>query len=96
MNHYTWILEILAQLGVTTEEQLTEQLDGIDSAAVQAAMTHRFPAGTVRRLDDDLLAAKGSAYVELFPEEERRQKILRGRLKALVRAGLVSTRGRGG
>ncbi|MDX6239698.1 MAG: hypothetical protein QOG10_4513 [Kribbellaceae bacterium] len=96
MNHYTWILEILAQLGVTTEEQLTEQLAGIDSAAVQAAMTHRFPAGTVRRLDDDLLAAKGSAYVELFPEEERRQKILRGRLKALVRAGLVSTRGRGG
>ena len=42
-------------------------------------MTHRFPAGTVRRLDDDLLAAKGSEYVDLFPEEERRQKILRGR-----------------
>ena len=88
-NHYTWILGILAQLSVTTEEQLTELLAGIDSAAVQAAMTHRFPAGTVRRLDDDLLAAKGSAYVELFPAEERRQKILRGRLKALVRAGLL-------
>ncbi|GAA1538531.1 (p)ppGpp synthetase [Kribbella lupini] len=88
-NHYAWILGILADLGVTTEEQLTELLQGIDSAAVQAAMTHRFPAGTVRRLDDDLLAAKGSAYVELFPEEERRQKILRGRLKALARAGLA-------
>src|SRR5215207_2927435 len=88
-NHYAWILGILAQLGVTTEKQLTELLRGIDSAAVQAAMTHRFPAGTVRRLDDDLLAARGSAYVELFPEEERRQKILRGRLKALARAGLV-------
>lgn len=87
-NHYAWILGILADLGVTTEEQLTELLQGIDSAAVQAAMTHRFPAGTVRRLDDDLLAAKGSAYVELFPEEERRQKILRGRLKALARAGI--------
>ncbi len=87
-NHYAWILGILADLGVTTEEQLTELLQGIDSAAVQAAMTHRFPAGTVRRLDDDLLAAKGSAYVDLFPEEERRQKILRGRLKALARAGI--------
>lgn len=87
-NHYAWILGILAALGVTTEEQLTDLLHGIDSAAVQAAMTHRFPAGTVRRLDDDLLAAKGSAYVDLFPEEERRQKILRGRLKALARAGL--------
>ncbi|WP_246485838.1 hypothetical protein [Kribbella qitaiheensis] len=43
----------------------------------------------MRRLDDDLLAAKGSEYVDLFPEEERRQKILRGRLKALVRAGLL-------
>jgi len=87
-NHYAWILGILAQLGVTTEEQLTELLTGIDSAAVQAAMTHRFPAGTVRRLDDDLLAARGAAYLELFPDEERRQKILRGRLKALARAGL--------
>jgi putative GTP pyrophosphokinase len=87
-NHYAWILGILAQLGVTTEEQLTELLTGIDSAAVQSAMTHRFPAGTVRRLDDDLLAARGAAYLELFPDEERRQKILRGRLKALARAGL--------
>jgi ppGpp synthetase/RelA/SpoT-type nucleotidyltranferase len=87
-NHYAWILGILAQLGVTTEEQLTELLTGIDSDAVQSAMTHRFPAGTVRRLDDDLLAARGAAYLELFPDEERRQKILRGRLKALARAGL--------
>ena len=88
-NHYAWILGILTRLGVTTEEQLTELLAGIDSSAVQAAMTHRFPAGTVRRLDDDLLAAKGMAYVDLFPDEERRQKILRGRLKALVRAGII-------
>ena len=88
-NHYAWILGILAQLGVTTEEQLTELLHGIDSQAVQAAMTHRFPAGTVRRLDDDLLAARGTMYIDLFPEEERRQKILRGRLKALGRAGLI-------
>ena len=88
-NHYAWMLGILGRLGVTTEEQLTELLTGIDSAAVQAAMTHRFPAGTVRRLDDDLLAAKGQAYVDLFPDEERRQKILRGRLKALVRAGII-------
>ncbi|MEV0796345.1 MULTISPECIES: (p)ppGpp synthetase [unclassified Kribbella] len=90
-NHYTWILGILARLGVTTEEQLTELLTGIDSSAVQAAMTHRFPAGTVRRLDDDLLAAKGTAYVDLFPDEERRQKILRGRLKALTRAGITES-----
>jgi putative GTP pyrophosphokinase len=90
-NHYAWILGVLARLGVTTEEQLTGLLTGIDSAAVQSAMTHRFPAGTVRRLDDDLLAAKGSAYVDLFPDEERRQKILRGRLKALARAGITES-----
>jgi ppGpp synthetase/RelA/SpoT-type nucleotidyltranferase len=88
-NHYAWILGILAQLGVSTERQLTALLQDVDSQAVQEAMTHRFPAGTVRRLDDDLLAAKGSEYVELFPAEERRQKILRGRLKALARAGLI-------
>jgi putative GTP pyrophosphokinase len=90
-NHYAWILGVLARLGVTTEEQLTDLLSGIDSSAVQAAMTHRFPAGTVRRLDDDLLAAKGTAYIDLFPDEERRQKILRGRLKALVRAGVTES-----
>ncbi|GAA1710091.1 hypothetical protein GCM10009745_67560 [Kribbella yunnanensis] len=88
-NHYAWILGILARMGVTTEEELTELLTGIDSFAVQAAMTHRFPAGTVRRLDDDLLAARGTAYIDLFPDEERRQKILRGRLKALGRAGIT-------
>jgi len=88
-NHYVWMLGILEQLGITTEQQLDEMLAGINSAAVQVAMTHRFPAGTVRRLDDDLLAANGAAYVQLFPEEERRQKILRGRLKALARAKLV-------
>jgi putative GTP pyrophosphokinase len=89
-THYAWILGVLHRLGVTTEEQLTEHLTGIDSEAVQAAMTHRAPAGTVRRLDDDLLAANGPAYLTLFPDEERRQKILRGRLKALVRAGIVT------
>jgi ppGpp synthetase/RelA/SpoT-type nucleotidyltranferase len=88
-NHYAWILGILGWLGVTTEEQLTELLTGIDMSAVQAAMTHRFPAGTVRRLDDDLLAAKGTAYIDLFPEEDRRQKILKGRLRALARAGII-------
>ncbi|MET7278793.1 (p)ppGpp synthetase [Kribbella sp. NPDC005582] len=88
-NHYAWILGILARLGVSTEEELTELLSDIDSTAVQAAMTHKFPAGTVRRLDDDLLAARGSAYVDLFPEEDRRQKILRGRLRALIKAGIT-------
>ena len=29
------------------------------------------------------------ALLDLFPDEERRQKILRGRLKALARAGLT-------
>jgi hypothetical protein len=88
-NHYAWILGVLARMGVTTEEQLTALLTGIDSEAVQAAMTHRAPAGTVRRLDDDLLAAKGQEYLDLFPTEERRQKILKGRYKALARADLI-------
>ncbi|MFC0628194.1 GTP pyrophosphokinase [Kribbella deserti] len=88
-NHYVWMLGILGRLGVTTEQELGALLAGVDSTAVQAAMTHRFPAGTVRRLDDDLLAAKGQDYLNLFADEERRTKILRGRLKALSRAGLA-------
>ena len=68
-NHYAWILGILAQLGVTTEDQLTELLQNIDSQAVQAAMTHRFPAGTVRRLDDDLLAARGRSTSICSPKK---------------------------
>jgi hypothetical protein len=52
-------------------------------------MNHRFPAGMVRRRDDDLLAAQGEDYLALFGDEERRLGILRSRLKALVRAGLL-------
>src|SRR6266545_2177493 len=70
-THYSWMLGILRSLGVTTEHALTELLGDVDSRAVQAAMNHRFPAGMVRR-----------------PDEERRLRILRGRLKALGRAGL--------
>ena len=88
-THYTWMLDILGRLGIGSEEQLTELLGDVDSAAVQAAMNHRFPAGMVRRLDDDLLAVKGEDYLTLFDEEDRRLKILRGRLKALSRAGLT-------
>jgi putative GTP pyrophosphokinase len=87
-THYTWMLGILRSLGVTTERQLTDVLGAVDSVAVQAAMNHRFPAGMVRRLDDDLLAVKGPEYLTVFPEDERRLRILRGRLKALNRAGL--------
>ena len=87
-THYSWMLGILRSLGVTTEHALTELLGDVDSRAVQAAMNHRFPAGMVRRLDDDLLAVKGEDYLTVFPDEERRLRILRGRLKALGRAGL--------
>jgi ppGpp synthetase/RelA/SpoT-type nucleotidyltranferase len=87
--NYRWILGILDRLGVDSEEGLLALLDDIDSAAVQAAMNHRFPAGMVRRLDDDLLAARGDDYLALFPDDERRLKLLRARLKALAKAGLL-------
>jgi len=86
--NYTWMLGTLRTLGVTTEHELTALLGDVDSAAVQDAMNHRFPAGMVRRLDDDLLAVLGEDYLVVFPDEERRLRILRGRLKALARAGI--------
>jgi ppGpp synthetase/RelA/SpoT-type nucleotidyltranferase len=88
-THYDWMLGIVGRLGVRSAEELDALLTDVDSDAVRAAMDHRFPAGMVRRLDDDLLAARGEQYVGLFGEEERRLSILRGRLKALSRAGLV-------
>lgn len=87
--NYAWMLDILARLRVDSEERLSDLLRDVDSTAVQAAMNHRFPAGMVRRLDDDLLAAQGGDYLALFGDEERRLGILRSRLKALVRAGLL-------
>jgi hypothetical protein len=88
-THYTWMLGILGRLGVSSAERLSALLGDVDSDAVQAAMNHRFPAGMVRRLDDDLLAVRGEDYLALFDDEERRLKILHSRLKALSRAGLV-------
>lgn len=89
-KHYEWMLGILGRLGIRSAAELSSLLAEVDSTAVQAAMNHRFPAGMVRRLDDDLLVSLGEEYVELFEDEERRLKILRSRLKALRRAGLVS------
>ena len=88
-GHYDWMLGLLRRLGVGSAEELDALLSDVDSDAVRVAMTHRFPAGMVRRLDDDLLAARGESYLTLFGEEERRLSVLRGRLKALHRAGLV-------
>ncbi len=88
-TNYDWMLDILNRLEVHSTDELDTLLEDVDSDAVRAAMNHRFPAGMVRRLDDDLLAARGESYLSLFGEEDRRLSILRSRLKALSRAGLV-------
>ncbi len=89
-NHYAWILGILAQLGVTTEEQLTELLQRHrqhgGAGGDDAPLPGRHGPAAGRR------PARGEGFGSTSTcsrTEERRQKILRGRLKALGRAGIT-------
>lgn len=87
-EHYEWIVAVLRRCGIDTEEDLEATLRPLDPDAVAAAMDHRLPAGQVRRLDDDLLAALGRTYARASLEGaddgtsrisilDRRQKRLR-------------------
>lgn len=81
-DHYEWIAGLLASLGLTTTVALAEAMAEVDSDAVTEAMDYRYPAGAVRRLDDDLLAAFGETYVGL-PGNAHRVGLLRTRAEKL-------------
>lgn len=79
-DHYGWIAGLLAELGITTLDELTPLLDSIDEEAVNRALAYRFPAGAVRRLDDALLKIYGDRYLELEGNAHRID-LLRNRLE---------------
>jgi ppGpp synthetase/RelA/SpoT-type nucleotidyltranferase len=74
-EHYAWISGLLLELGIASLDELSSTLRDVDSAAVTAAMGYRYPPGAVRRLDDDLLARFGDAYVGLHGNAHRREAL---------------------
>ncbi|MBS2936626.1 (p)ppGpp synthetase [Nocardioides sp. J2M5] len=81
-DHYDWIADLLAQLGIGTVDDLADLLTSVDADAVIRRMGYRYPAGAVRRLDDALLAIFGEQYVSLEGNSHRIPK-LRARLERL-------------
>ena len=76
---------MLLELGIGSLDELREVLRPVDSAAVTERMAYRYPAGAVRRLDDDLLARYGDRYAAL-PSNAHRQEALLTRLAKLTGA----------
>jgi len=81
-DHYDWIADLLAQLGIDTVDDLADLLTSVDADAVIRRMGYRYPAGAVRRLDDALLAIFGEQYVTLDGNSHR-VPLLRARLEKL-------------
>jgi predicted RNase H-like nuclease/ppGpp synthetase/RelA/SpoT-type nucleotidyltranferase len=84
-DHYGWISGLLLELGITSLDELSAVLDGVDGDAINVAMGYRYPAGAVRRLDDVLLAVFGQRYLDLHGNAHRRD-LLQHRLERLPRA----------
>ncbi len=72
-DHYAWISGLLLELGIASLDELSESLRSVDTVAVNQQMAYRYPAGAVRRLDDDLLAHFGTTYVDLHGNAHRRE-----------------------
>ncbi len=70
-EHYQWMSGLLLELGVTSLDELSALLRSVDSPAVTERMGYRYPAGAVRRLDDDLLASVGENYLGLHGNAHR-------------------------
>ena len=70
-DHYVWMSGLLHELGITSPDQLAAVLRDVDSDAITARMAYKYPAGAVRRLDDDLLALYGERYVTLHGNSDR-------------------------
>jgi predicted RNase H-like nuclease/ppGpp synthetase/RelA/SpoT-type nucleotidyltranferase len=83
-DHYGWISGLLLELGITSLDELTALLDGVDGDAINLAMGYRYPAGAVRRLDDVLLAVFGQRYLDLHGNAHRKD-LLQHRLERLPR-----------
>lgn len=82
-DHYAWIAGLLPALGITTLTELGDALASVDSAAIAERMDYRYPPGAVRRLDDALLSAFGTDYVDL-PGNAHRRDNLKARLAKLT------------
>ncbi len=85
-DHYAWISGLLLELGITSLDELGEVLRAGDEETIRTRMDYRYPPGAVRRLDDALLAAYGSAYVDLRGNVHR-QAGLQARLERLSGEG---------
>ncbi|HEX2705218.1 MAG TPA: hypothetical protein VHM65_05625 [Candidatus Lustribacter sp.] len=83
-EHYAWICGLLLELGIASLDELSDVLRAIDTTAITGHMGYRYPAGAVRRLDDDLLARFGTRYVGLRGNAHRRDGLLArlGRLES--------------
>ncbi|MCV7171804.1 DUF429 domain-containing protein [Mycobacterium manitobense] len=81
-DHYGWISGLLLELGITSLDELTALLDGVDAETIDKAMGYRYPAGAVRRLDDALLAIFRERYLRLHGNAHR-VELLQNRLKRL-------------
>lgn len=82
-DHYAWISGLLRELGITSLEALSARLSEVSSTPVTERMGYKYPPGAVRRLDDDLLALYGVAYLELAGNSHRTDQ-LRARLDRLT------------
>lgn len=91
--HYDWMVSALAACGVTSIEALEDALASVDSDVVARAMEHKLPPGHVRRLEDDLLASLGDAYVRASRNGPgsggKRTEIITSRSQKLRAAGLM-------
>ncbi len=82
-DHYVWMSGLLHELGITSPDQLAAALRDVDSDAITMRMAYKYPAGAVRRLDDDLLALYREQYVDL-PGNDDRIELLASRLAKMT------------
>ena len=75
-DHYAWVSDLLAELGITSVPELSGLLGTLDEAALAARMDYKYPPGAVRRLDDALLAVFGQRYVGLRGNAHRADRLL--------------------
>ncbi len=74
-DHYEWISGLLLELGIASLDELADELREVDTLDVTERMAYRYPAGAVRRLDDDLLEKFGECYLDLQGNAHRREAL---------------------